>query len=260
MKLSGKTILVTGASSGIGAATAREAHRRGATVLLVARSAEPLQDIVGELGDRAHAYPCDVSDAKAVAALAKACAADGRQVDVLVNNAGAGRWLSIDETDPDELLTMAAVPYHAAMLVTRAFVQSMIDRRNGWIVNVNSPVSQLVWPGAVGYASARWALRGFNKALAADLRGTGVRVSEVVPGKVSSSYFEHNPGAEERIPSIARIIPTVTPEQVAKAVCDAVEKERREVVLPWQMKAFTLQARVFPEASEWLLWRTGHHR
>ena len=162
------------------------------------------RQLSAELGIRAHAYPCDVGDPAAVAALAETVREDGRDVDVLVNNAGSGRWVSIEDAEPDELLDMAKVPYLAALLTTRAFVGGMLERRSGWIVTVNSGVSRAVWPGAVGYASARWALRGLDLALKSDLRGSGVGATEIVLGTVSSSYFANNPGSEDKLPKIAR--------------------------------------------------------
>ena len=114
--------------------------------------------------------------------------------------------------------------------------------------------------GATGYAAARYALRGLTAALRLDLRGTGIGVSEVVPGKVSSRYFVNNPGAEARIPALARVIPTVTPQDVAARIVEAVERERDEVVFPWQLRAFDLAGRWFPGLTGYLTWRTGTHR
>ncbi|KOV88916.1 SDR family oxidoreductase [Nocardia sp. NRRL S-836] len=259
MQLSGKRVLVTGASQGIGAETAFRFAAHGAHVDLVARSAE-LLDLqvkrIVEFGGSATAHPADLADAAQIHALAQAV----ETPDVLVNNAGVGRWLFLDECSQDDLATMTAVPFMAAMLLTREFLGAMRARGSGWIVNVNSPVSRLPIPGAVGYQSARWALRGLTASLRLDLRGTGVGVSEVVPGKVSSEYFANNPGAEERIPAIARLIPTVTPERVATAIVDAVRKERAEHLFPWQLKAFELSGRLLPGLTSYLTWKTGTRR
>jgi len=87
---------------------------------------------------------------------------------------------------------MMAMPYFAAFYITRALLPAMLRRGSGHLVYVNSPASLVAWPGAAAYTAARWALRGFAEALRADLRGTRLRVSSVIPGKVSSSYFAHN--------------------------------------------------------------------
>jgi short-subunit dehydrogenase len=136
----------------------------------------------------------------------------------------------------------------------------MLARGSGWVVNVNTPISHFAWPGAIGYGGSRWAMRGFDACLHADLRGTGVGVTQVVPGKVSSEYFEHNPGAEERIPSIARLIRTLSPDDVAEGICQGIERERREVIQPLMLRLLFLQARLAPRLTEWVVWRTGARR
>jgi short-subunit dehydrogenase len=259
-RLAGSTALITGASTGIGAATARAMSQRGARVLLVARSEGPCQELAAKLGGGAAAYPTDVSDAAAVATMAERVKAEVGVPDVIVNNAGAGRFLFIEETTPEELVQMTAVPYFAAFFVTRAFIEDMLARDSGHIVNINTPVSTLVWPGAMGYAGARWAVRGFTAALRADLSRTAIEVTEVVPGKVSSEYFERNPGAEERIPSVARVLRTLTPEQTAEAICRGVERNRREVITPFLLRVFYLQARLLPRFTDWIVHRTGSKR
>jgi uncharacterized protein len=259
VELGGKTVLITGASTGIGAATARAMNEAGARVALVARSEDKLRELAGGLKD-GHAYPADVSDADAVGAMAERVRQELGVPDVIVNNAGAGRWLFIEETDPDEWVRMNQVPYFAAFFVTRAFIEGMLARGSGRIVNVNTPVSSLPWPGAVGYGSARWGVRGFTATLRADLRGTGVGVTEIVPAKVSSEYFENNPGAEERIPSVARIMKTLTPDECGQMIARAVERERREVIFPFLLRLFYIQARLAPRLTEWVLWRTGARR
>ncbi|KAA2263721.1 SDR family NAD(P)-dependent oxidoreductase [Solihabitans fulvus] len=263
MQLADKLVLITGASKGIGAATAEAFAARGAHVLLVARDAEALSaraERIAAIGGRATAFPADLADGDQIGPLAERVREQVGVPDVLVNNAGVGRFLFLEETPVEELLAMTAVPYLAALLLTREFVPDMRRRGSGWLVTVNSPVSRLCWPGATGYAGARGGLRGLTTALRLDLRGSGVGVSEVVPGKVSSEYFVNNPGAEQRIPKIAALIPTSTPEQVAARIVDAVARERREVMFPWQLRAFELSARFAPRLTEWLTWRTGSGR
>jgi uncharacterized protein len=260
MKLVGRTVLITGASSGIGEAVARAAYARGATVLLVARGETKLKALATELGIRAHVYACDVGDPAAVTELAAAVRGDGHAVDVLVNNAGSGRWVSIEDASQSELLDMAKVPYVAALLMTHAFVGDMITRRSGRIVTVNSGVSRAVWPGAVGYASARWALRGLDLALKSDLRGTGVGATEIVMGTVSSGYFANNPGSEEHLPKIARMVPVITPETAAEAICKGIERGRGTVIPTAQLKWVAWSSQHMPRMNHFMLWLTGARR
>jgi short-subunit dehydrogenase len=262
MELTNKVALITGASSGIGAATARHLATQGAHAILIARNTDNLAKVHADItaaGHTATYYPCDVTNPDAVTNLAQQVLDTHGTPDILINNAGAGRWLFLDETPMFELDAMTGAPYLAALYVTRAFLPNMLKHGTGAIVNINSPVSRLPWPGATGYAGARWALRGFTQTLRMDLKGTGITVTEVIPGKVSSDYFTNNPGSEERIPTIGKLIPTVTPEQVAQAVTNAIRHNRREHLMPWQLKAFDITGRLLPRTYDYLLWRTGTH-
>jgi NADP-dependent 3-hydroxy acid dehydrogenase YdfG len=257
-------VVVTGASSGIGAATAREAARRGArTVVLMARSAGPLEEVAREVRDagaRTLVVPVDLADADAVAAACQRVEQELGSPDVLVNNAGAGRWLFAEETPPAEAVQMMAAPYFAAFFTTRAFLPGMLARRSGRLAFVTSPAAYAPWPGATGYAAARWAIRGLAEALRADLHGTGVGVTLFTAGKVSSPYFAHNPGTEERMPGIARLYRTLTPEEAAAALVRAVERRSGEVVVPGLLRWTMRFQRVWPGAVAWMLTRTGASR
>jgi len=263
MQVKDSLVLITGASSGIGAATARSMAAVGGKTILVARTQAALEALEAEIraaGGQAWAYAADLSDPMAVAQVSIQVAREAGLPDIIVNNAGAGRWLAVDETSAEEAAQMMAAPYFSAFYTTRAFLPAMLQRGSGHIVNINSPVSRFVWPGAAGYAAARWALRGFTEALRADLQGTGLRVTSVIPGLVSSPYFEHNPGAFERLPKIAQLVPAITPEQTAAGIVWAVERNRREYVLPAMLRLFYLLHSLAPWPVEALLVRTGWQR
>jgi short-subunit dehydrogenase len=100
-------------------------------------------------------------------------------------------------------------------------------------------------------------MRGFSEALRADLRGTGIQVTLFTSGKVTSSYFENNPGSEERLPGVSRLVPTIIPEQAADAIVRGIERNKREVVVPLMLKLFYLQHNVVPRFIEWLVAVTG---
>jgi short-subunit dehydrogenase len=264
MKLNSTIALITGASSGIGAATAKAMAKKGARVALLARTESALKNVATEIaasGGEARVYPVDLTDATRVEQTIARIKFEMGEVDVVVNSAGAGRWLFTEETSPAEAVDMMAVPYFAAFNVTRFCLPSMLKRRRGHIVVVNSPVVLSAWPGAAGYTAARYALLGFTNALRFDLRGTGVNVTSIVPGKVADSeYFQRNKGVEERIPAIGKIIPAVTSAQVAKATVQGVEGDKREVVLPFMLKMFFAANHFFPWLMEWLLAATGWQR
>ena len=264
MNLADRSVLVTGASYGIGAAIARAAAQAGARrVILMARTQPALEQVAADVraaGSAAAAYAVDLTDHAAVERVAGEITATFGPPDVVVNNAGIGRWLFVEETAPAEAVAMMGAPYFAAFFVTRAFLPAMLERRSGQIVNINSPAALVAWPGSAAYTAARAALRGFTEALRADLAGTGVKVTSVIAGKVSSTYWQHNPGAEERAPWIARAIPTLSPEQVGAATVRAVERDAREIVIPGMLKLFYQVNRVAPGLVRWLVVATGARR
>ena len=263
MKISGEIAVVTGASSGIGAATARALAAKGAHVVLMARRAQALHELASQirmLGHKASPYPIDLSQPAAVAQAALRIKSEVGAPTIVVNNAGMGVWRFIEETTPEQAVAMMALPYFAAFNVTRAFVPDMLLARRGHIVCVNSPASRFTWPGACAYTAARFALKGFTEALRSDLYGTGVRVTHFVAGHTSSDYWKQNPGSEERLPKIARLSPTITPEYAAAALVRGIERNSREVVVPYMTTLLCWQHALFPWAVEWMLRATGYRR
>lgn len=266
MDVKGKLVLVTGASQGIGAATCRELAKHGARLILVARTQSKLEALATALaseyaGTQAHVFPCDLGDPAAVSGLGERVTAELGTPDILINNAGAGRWLAVDETPIEEVLPMIQAPYLAAFYVTRVFLPAMIARDSGMILNVQSPISRVVSGGCTGYAACRWALRGFTEGLHADLRGTKLRVVEAMFGEVSSDYWDNNPGAQARLPGIANIlIPSLTPAQVAAAMIVAIRKERRLFMRPHMVSVLVLLLRLVPGLVRWMTVGTGWKR
>ncbi|PYP54082.1 MAG: short-chain dehydrogenase [Gemmatimonadetes bacterium] len=264
MKVTGTLALVTGASSGIGAATARELAREGARVLLLARTRAALDRVAREItdaGGSAKVHTVDLADAPAVQQAASAIKAESGTPDILVNSAGAGRPLFTEETSPAEAAQMTAVPYLGAFNLTSAFLPDMIRRRRGHIVNVSSVAAFFAVPGMTGYTAARWAMRGFTEALRQDLHGTGVGVTLVAPGLVSGTgYYEHNPGTAERVPKAARFYPTLTTQQLAAAIVRGIERNKREVGMGLRYRLTALLWAVLPWPVNWVMRKTGWKR
>jgi uncharacterized protein len=245
MQINGKFALVTGASSGIGEATARLLAANGAKVALVARSPDKLQAIAADIkarGGAAHAIVADLAQPDEVTRMAAAVRRDVGIPDVLVNNAGAGRWISVMDTSPEEARQMIELPYLAAFYTTRAFLPDMMQRRSGQIINVTSPASFIAWPNATAYIAARQALKGFSDGLRLEIASRGIGVSLVVLGTVESSYWEHNPGSRERVP---KSFAPLTTGQAADTIVGAIVSEKRSVVRPWAFRLlFALEAMV----------------
>jgi short-subunit dehydrogenase len=248
--MTARAVLVTGASSGIGAATARRYGRSGAHVLLLARNAERLDEVARAIrkdGGTATAFCLDLADPKATAETSARVAREAGTPDVLINNAGAGRWLPIVETSAEEALAMIEVPYLAAFNLTRAFLPAMLARGTGSIACVTSPASFIVWPNAAAYTAARQALAGFTESLRAEVKGSGLSVTLVVLGLVESPYWEHNPGSRKYAPVIdPRIAAPLTPEEAADAIFAGIEARKRSVVKPAIFRALFLLNAIAP--------------
>jgi len=259
----GKKVLITGASSGIGEATAKLLAEKGAEVILQARGEEGLNRVAQEIRDKggtAHVYSVDLNDYNAINETAKRVIDGIGLPDVIINNAGIGRWLFIDETPNEEAEQMLQVPYLAAFHTTRAYIEHFIARNSGHVINLNSPACYLGFQGANAYTASRWALRGFTEALDADMKEYNIKVSMVVPGKVASNYFENNPGSEERLPKISVVFGTLTTEQVAKTIYKTIKSPRLVVNTPFTLAATIWFNRFFPGLLRWVVLSTGYKR
>jgi len=258
-----RVAVVTGASSGIGAATARLLGVRGWSVVLVARRAARLEALAGEIeraGGRVLVSALDAADADAVDAMARTTLGRFGVPDVVVNSAGGGVWRWMEDTSREELDGMLGAPFLAAWNTTRAFLPAMLERRSGTVVHIGSPASLAPWPGATGYTTSRWALRGLHEALRQDLAGTGVRTCHVVFGEVTSEYFEANPDTHQHIPRVARIIPVITPERAAQVVVRTIDRPRTQVFHPRVLGLMQVANRLSPGSVALLARRTGRRR
>jgi short-subunit dehydrogenase len=249
--MAAKLVLVTGASSGIGEATALRYGAAGAHVLLLARNAERLYGVahaIREAGGTATAFPIDLQGSEATKETAARIEVEIGTPDLLINNAGAGRWLPLVDTSPEDARGMIDVPYLAAFNLTRAFAPAMIARGAGGIVFVTSPASYLAWPNASAYIAARRALAGFAEALQSELKGTGVAVTLVVLGTVDTPSWEHNPDSLENVPSANPwLMPTLSPAQAADAIFAGAARKQLFVVKPAVYRALFVLNALFPK-------------
>lgn len=234
--MTSKTVLVTGASSGIGAATARRYGAEGAHVLLLARNEERLARVaedVRQAGGTATAFPVDLQDTAATLETAERIETEIGTPDILINNAGGGQWLPFTQTSPEQAAAMMAVPYQAAFTLTRAFAPAMIERGSGAVGFVTSPGSYLAWPNASSYIAARRAIAGLAEGLQSELKRKGIGVTLIVLGTVDTPYWENNPGSLQNLPKAnPKLFPTLSSEAAAEAIFDGIAKKRRRVVKP----------------------------
>jgi uncharacterized protein len=255
--------VVTGASSGIGAATAVGLGALGWRVVLVARRADRLDEVaqrVRTAGGEAHVEGLDAGDAAAVAAMADRVRERFGTPGAIVNSAGAGEWRWLEETPPEDMERMLDAPFRAAYHVTQAFLADLLAQRSGVLIHVGSPASVLPWPSATAYTVSRWALRGLHEALRQDLAGTGVHTCHVLFGEVTSEYFTANPGSYEHIPKVGKLIPVSTPAECAEVIVRTLHRPRPVVFHPFLLRVFHWANLWLPGPSRWAARVTGRRR
>ncbi len=188
--LEGKAALVTGASGGIGAAIARGLHSRGARVGLSGTRVDPLEALAGELGERAHVLPCNLSDSADVAALPKVAVEAMGAVDILVNNAGITRDNLFMRMSDEEWASVLQVNLTSAMILSKGVMRGMMKARWGRIVNITSVVGATGNPGQANYAASKAGLVGMSKSLAYEVASRGITVNCVAPGFITTAMTD----------------------------------------------------------------------
>ena len=217
--LTGKTALVTGASGGIGAAIAKALHGAGATVAISGTRTEPLEALAGELGQRVHVLPCNLSDAAAVEALPKQAAEAMGSVDILVNNAGITKDNLFMRMSEEEWASVLDVNLTATMRLCKGVVRGMMKARWGRIVNISSIVGATGNPGQANYAASKAGMVGMSKSIAYEVASRGITVNCVAPGFIATAMTDKL--TDEQKDKINVQIPAArmgTPEEIAAAV------------------------------------------
>lgn len=215
------TVLITGASAGIGAATVRAFVRRGDRVVAAARSAEKLDALVAELGaENVYALVLDVTDAAAHAAAVEALPEGWRDLDVFVANAGLARGLGpVWENTPEEIDAMVDTNVKGVLSGVRAVVPGMLARGRGHVVTIGSTAGHLVYPGGAVYCATKHALVALTLGLKMDLHGTPLRVSAVSPGLVETDFsLVRFDGDRDRADAVYSDTHALSPDDVAAAV------------------------------------------
>ena len=227
MTLAGKTAIVTGASSGIGEATARLLAAEGCNVVLAARREDRLNSLAARLGEGALAVPTDVTDAAACAALVARALERFGSLEILVNNAGVGLYGSVANGEPEDWRKMFDVNVLGVLYTTRAAVRHMLYRSSGDIVFVSSLAGRRVpHPNGTVYAATKHAITAIAEGLRMDLHDKGIRVINVEPGLVRTEFPESShPSAREYYEEKA-YAPLET-DDIAAAVIYAVSQPQR---------------------------------
>jgi short-subunit dehydrogenase len=224
--------VVTGASSGIGAAIAKELASRGHSLALVARREERLQtlatDLTSSYGVTADVIAADLSDPSERERLADELRGKGRVVDVLVNNAGFGHQADFATSPRERMVEMVNLNVETVVDLTSRFLTGMIDRGRGSVINIASTAAFQPLPGSAVYAASKSFVLSFSEAIRTELRGSGVTVTAVCPGPVKTEFSEVAGfgGVEDRTPNAV----WMSADEIAEHAIDGAVNDRRVVV------------------------------
>ncbi len=235
MEISGKTVLLTGATGGLGHAIARRLAADGATLVLTGRRTDVLEPLAAELGARS--LGVDLADLDAVTKLAE------EDVDILVANAALPASGPLLEYSPEHIGRALTVNLHAPILLARLLGERMLARGSGHLVFISSLSGKASAPGSSLYSATKFGLRGFSQGLREDLRDTGVGVSTVFPGFISDAGMFADSGV-----NAPRGVGTRSPEQVAAAVVRAITANKNEIdVAPLGLRLGAMFSGIAPE-------------
>lgn len=245
-ELSGKVVIITGASSGVGEAAARAFAMRGAQVVLAARSAEKLEALARETNGIA--VPTDVSRLEDLTALIQRTLATHGRIDVLVNNAAANARGTFDTLDPAAIANVIDTNLKAPLLLTRLALPHLRSSL-GVIVNVASIAGHVPLPHESPYCASKWGLRGFTFAVREEMREAGVALCVVSPGPIATPFVLDD---LDHVPDLVFSQPILTAGQVADAIVACAIDRRRERAIPRSTLLLAKLSGTFPALQETL--------
>ena len=245
MNFKEKTVLITGASSGIGRASAIKFAKRGANVILISRNKEKLNHVSKDLEKfniSTFVCECDVSDKSQVNKTSKTVLDKYSHVDILVNNAGFAIYGPVFNLTIEEIESQMATNYFGMVYFVKNFLPSMIKKKSGHIVNIASVAASFGLPGIAPYCASKFAMLGFSEGLKHELKGTGVGITVVSPIMVKTDFFNH-----PSFKNIPKYSPTsLNPETVAKAILKASNSPRLEIIVPGFVRGAVWIKNTFP--------------
>ena len=221
-----RTVFITGATSGIGRATARLLGGKGCRIVACGRREERLEDLRKELGDRVYTLAFDVRDREEVRAAIASLPAPFNRVDILINNAGNAHGLDPVQTgDPDDWDAMIDINVKGLLYVTKALLPTLMESGRGHIINIGSTAAKEVYPGGNVYCASKHAVDALNAGLRIDLNGTGIRVGAIHPGLVETEFsLVRFKGDAPRASRVYQGYQPLRPEDIAEIVWFALSQ------------------------------------
>ncbi len=230
---SAKLAVVTGGSSGIGFALAEELSRRNAKVVILSDRPESVAGALSKLGEKAHpvhGYVCDIGVPDQVVETCRRIVAERGVPDILINNAGFAIYRTFEQEDPAEVERLMNVNFGGAVRVTKGFLDGMVQRRSGHVVNIASIAGVLPLTPCALYGAAKHGMVGWSRCLMPELAHFGIDVSVICPGRVETSFFNHETFRNR--PHRKETEATVPMEAVVEATLDAVLRRQQMRFVP----------------------------
>jgi short-subunit dehydrogenase len=240
-----KTVIITGGSEGVGAATARKFANNGANLLLVARGKRKLELIAEELRSRTRVeiMAMDVSDEDACANLFRKAAFEFGEIHVLINNAGYHERGAVETISTEDLGKMIDVNLKAPIVLCRLVVPYMREAGGGAIVNVASLAGRVPVPGAATYSATKFGLRAFTFALSEELRDAGIKLAAVSPGPIDTGFIMSN---IDNVNDLTFSLPIATADEVADEIMKLCTNDKAERSMPPISGLLTTLSYLFP--------------
>ena len=249
-----KTVLITGASSGIGKASALEFYRHGYAVSLLARRKDKLESLARELGGTSTnvlVLPCDVTQRAEIDHAVRETIRQFGRIDILINNAGAGLNSMFESTDPEAIRKVFEVNFMGVVHATQAVIPEMKARRRGQIINISSIAGRRAFPSRSIYGATKFALEGLSESLRVELAPFGIEVIVIRPTVTDTEFFDSEPQGKESVLSLGH--KRMSPEKVARIIYRASETHKRSVNLSFPGKLVLTLNTLAPSFVDWVV-------
>lgn len=248
LNLSGKVVVITGGTSGIGAEMARELVAIGAIPIITGRSHERLQQMVQRLGGSIGIYAFDVKDDNSTRHAFEQIERDYGQIDILINNAGFGVFETFMDTPIEKFVDMMDVNYMGIIRCTKAVLPGMMRRGSGHIVNIASIAGKMGTAKSTGYSASKHAVLGLTNSLRQELAATGIKITAINPGPIDTPFFATADPSGNYVKSVKSFM--LKPEKVAKVVIQSIKRGSPEKNLPKLFAFGVVLSQLFPRTFD----------
>ncbi len=249
--LKDKVVVITGASSGVGATIAKVLSKEGAILILTARSLEKLEIISSDIKCEHEIYHMDVTSSNEVYKVIEDVLVKYGRIDILINNAGFGLFDYFVDASISDYEEMIDTNYMGMIRCTKALLPSMLINKSGHIINIASVAGKIATAKAAGYSATKFAMIGFSNALRQELKNTGVYVSTINPGPIDTPFFEKADPSGNYVSNIKKFI--LSPDRVADEVLKVIENKKNDKTIPFLFNIGVKLNYIFPKIFDKML-------